>query len=292
MHRQRHLLGAWLLAGSLSVTAALAQEEASTPDDDREVKVSEDNYRRYMELDGSELQRNNLPDPQGQPPGGLEKMGRLPEASQRHLRDQLRGIIVTGGPWTPEEAGQRYPYVPSEAARGDAALRDRESEAWDELVNEYHQREAAIHAGARQADAAGAPGAGGAGGDGRQDGTDGENAGDGSAGRNGAGNQGDMAGSGGQSGDQQRTGDERNNSEAASSSASSSRQTRPSSPTPNPETPPVPDEGVSQSALEFLTGQPVSRQGRRGLLTLEELERARGLDRTPPPPEDDDPPDR
>jgi hypothetical protein len=117
---------------------------------DREVEINEENYRRHMELGDVDLQGNNFPVTDYGAQAQLQKLSRLPEASQRHLRDELRDIITQGGPWTPAEAGKTYPFEPSDAARGNSELRRMESEAWEELVSSYHQREAAMDAG-RQA---------------------------------------------------------------------------------------------------------------------------------------------
>lgn len=147
-----------VFAGSSLLHAWQEGQDAARPD--QEVDVSEENYRRHMELGDEQLQRNNFPvtDYAGQ--AELQKMQQLPEASQRHLRDQLREIIVEGGPWKPADAQQVYPYLPSTQARTDAALRGKEQAAWEELVGQYHAREASIHA-ARQAGAGAQSGEGG-----------------------------------------------------------------------------------------------------------------------------------
>ena len=124
-------------------------DEAPAPaepaeDPSRETDVSEDNYRRFMELDDRQLERRPFPVTGYAPRSGLTKVERLPEASQKHLRNQLRGLILTRGEWTPAERGRPYPFVPSAAARSDANLLRQEAEAWSELVAEYHDREEAI----------------------------------------------------------------------------------------------------------------------------------------------------
>lgn len=139
-----------LLAISGLVSAWAQEEQAPEPEaePDQEVEISEENYRRHMELGDVELQRNTFPVTDYAAQAELQKMSRLPEASQRHLRDQLRDQIMQGGPWTPADAEREYPFVPSRAARGDGELRGKESEAWEELVGEYHAREAQMQANA------------------------------------------------------------------------------------------------------------------------------------------------
>ena len=127
---------------------APAESDAEADDPSRETDISEDNYRRFMELDDRRLERPAFPVASVAPTTTLQKMGQLPESSQKHLRNQLRGIILSRGAWTPAERDEAYPFVPSAEARGDAQLLRQEAEAWAELVNEYHDREAAILAGA------------------------------------------------------------------------------------------------------------------------------------------------
>lgn len=129
------------------------------------VDTSEDNFRRSMELRDATLQRSpDLTTGSYSRGTGLQALDDLPEESQKHLRGQLREVIVENGPWTPEEAGTEYPYVASEQAEVNPSLQRREEAAWGEMVNEYHEREAAIHANAARTEAAsrmaGSPGAG------------------------------------------------------------------------------------------------------------------------------------
>jgi hypothetical protein len=152
----RWLLACCCLALMTAPVALLAQDsDAAAPDPEaedpsRETDISEDNYRRFMELDDRRLERPAFPVSAVQPTTGLQKMGQLPESSQKHLRNQLRGIILSRGAWTPAERDETYAFVPSPEARGDAQLLRQEAEAWTELVNEYHDREAAILAAAGQ----------------------------------------------------------------------------------------------------------------------------------------------
>jgi hypothetical protein len=131
-----------------------AEDEKEANPGSQEVEYSEDNYRRFMELKDQNLQKSSLPTNKYQ--SGTQKLDELPESSQKHLRNQLREVIVQEGAWTPGDENKDYPYVPSEAAEGNAGLKQQEAEAWQELVGEYHEREALIHANAARSDAAGA----------------------------------------------------------------------------------------------------------------------------------------
>lgn len=162
-------IATWSIAGllTLAVTAseARAQDtEEQAPGESnssQETEVNEDNYRRFMELRDQQVQRPNQPYAVLAPPGNLEKMEKLPEESQKHLRNELRGIILEGERWTPAEAGKEYPLVASEAAERDPRLHNMEAEAWAELVQNYHAREAEIYAaGARARTATADPAAG------------------------------------------------------------------------------------------------------------------------------------
>lgn len=123
-----------------------APDEGATDNTGQETELNEDNYRRFMELRDDQVQRPSQPYGALAPPLDLEKMGDLPEASQKHLRNQLRSIIVDGERWTPGETDKDYPYVASKSAETDRQLRNMEAEAWSELVDNYHAREAQIHA--------------------------------------------------------------------------------------------------------------------------------------------------
>lgn len=132
-----------------SADAASADVESS------EVDFNEDNFRRSMELRDAALQRSpDLTTGSYSPETGVRALDELPEASQKHLREELREVIVENGPWTPEEAGETYPYVPSPDAIENGTLGKREQVAWTELVAKYHEREAAIHANAGRSQAA------------------------------------------------------------------------------------------------------------------------------------------
>ena len=124
-------------------------EENSTEEPEiragQEVEINEDNYRQFMELKDPNLQRQVIPETVYKPGSGLQKLDDLPEESQKHLRNQLREIIVQGDPWQPGDEETEYPYTPSEAAGNNPALEKEELEAWGELVDSYHDRESQIY---------------------------------------------------------------------------------------------------------------------------------------------------
>ncbi len=111
----------------------------------QEVEINEDNYRQFMELKDAMRQRDIIPENVFKPGSGLQKLDKLPEASQKHLRNQLREIIVQGDPWQPGDEETDYPYTPSPAASTDPSLEKQEQEAWGELVDSYHDRESQIY---------------------------------------------------------------------------------------------------------------------------------------------------
>lgn len=130
---------------------------AKTNPGSQEVEYNDDNYRRFMELRDEHTQRSSLAVNANQ--SGPQKLDKLPEASQKHLRNQLREIILEGSAWTPGEENKEFRYVASEAAQESPALQQQEAEAWGELVGKYHQREARIYAdAARSKSAAGTEG--------------------------------------------------------------------------------------------------------------------------------------
>ena len=118
----------------------------STSPGSQEVEYNDENYRRFMELKDQPGQRSSLPTNTYQ--SGTQKLDKLPESSQKHLRNQLREIILDGAEWAPGDENKEYPYVASVAAEKDPALQQQEQEAWGELVGKYHQREAQIYASA------------------------------------------------------------------------------------------------------------------------------------------------
>jgi hypothetical protein len=132
---------------------AQSTENNETPSG-QEVEINEDNYRQFMELKDARQRRGILPEDAFKPRSGLQKLDKLPEESQKHLRNQLRGIIVRDDQWQPGDESKSYPYVPSEAARTNPSLQKQEAEAWGELVDSYHKREAQIYANSARSQAA------------------------------------------------------------------------------------------------------------------------------------------
>jgi hypothetical protein len=153
---------ACLLIACMVIAPGFAQEQDSEKENSQagnsstETEVSEDNYRRFMELKSQPGERS-LPTSAFVKPPTLEKMQGLPEESQKHLRNELREVILENGQWSPEQSENTYPYHPSEAAEKNGKLQDKENEAWDELVSEYHEREADIYAHSARAQAASMP---------------------------------------------------------------------------------------------------------------------------------------
>jgi hypothetical protein len=186
----------------------------------QEVEINEDNYRQFMELKDARQQRNMLPENSYQSQADAQKIDKLPEESQKHLRNELREIIIQGDQWQPGDENTDYPYVPSKTAGTNRALQKQEADAWGELVDNYHRREAEIYGNASRSKTASSTA-----------GTSGE--GEGSAGGN--------MGEGPQASQQ-------NNSKQSSTAGSYSPD---SSNDPNATS----TQGVSQNAMEFLKGQ-------------------------------------
>jgi len=211
-----------------AVSSTESPVEAVNTPADQEVEINEDNYRQFMELKDERRQRNMMPETAFKPKSGVQKLDKLPEASQKHLREQLREIIVQGDPWKPGDENSEYPYTPSEAAESSQSLQKQEAEAWGELVGSYHQREAQIYGNAARSQAAAAAAGGGSGEE--------SGGGDGSSG-----------GSTEQGSEGQQAGQENNskqNSAAGSYSPDSSSDSNEKS-----------TAGVSQNAMEFLKAQ-------------------------------------
>ena len=116
-----------------------------------EVEFNEDNYRRHMELRDTREQRTVFPETEYQTQTGRQKIADLPEESQKHLRDELREVILSSDRWQPGDELLDFPYHPSVAAKTNQPLQEQESQAWDELVESYHQREADIYQNAARA---------------------------------------------------------------------------------------------------------------------------------------------
>ncbi len=132
-------------AGLWAQSADIAGQEKTSEGDEtsQHVEESEEAFRRRMETAESHDQSAVMrPRSSGtnKVPEGIDA---LPADSRKHLRDELRNVIIEQGEWQPEDAGKVYPYTPSAAAEKDPQLRQQEQAAWGELVQEYHKREAA-----------------------------------------------------------------------------------------------------------------------------------------------------
>lgn len=246
-----------LLFGPGLLLAPLVFAQAETPTEEQdteetrtgslETEYSDDNYRRFMELKDQPGPTSTLPTNAYQ--SGTEKLDELPEASQKHLRNQLREIILESDAWAPGDENSEYPFIASEAGEKSPALKQKEAEAWGELVGKYHEREAQIYANAERSDAA----AGGEGGTadaaqaqanaGESRGQQGSSSSQGGEGANQNQSGQKQAGRQGQSAENQTAGNANQGSDSASSSSASAGD-------PNA----VSTSGVSQSALEYLLG--------------------------------------
>lgn len=133
---------AW--AQSADIAGAGEKKTPETSDDSSQhVEESEEAYRRRMETAESHDQGDVMrPRPTGtsKAPEGIDA---LPADSRKHLRDELRNVIIEQGEWQPADVNNVYPYSPSAAAEEDPQLRKQEEQAWGELIAEYHKREAA-----------------------------------------------------------------------------------------------------------------------------------------------------
>jgi hypothetical protein len=238
-----------LWTGLLLASLVSAQDEATATDPadekvnkgSQETEYSDDNYRRFMELKDQPTRTSTLPTNSYQ--SGTEKLDELPESSQKHLRNQLREIILESDEWAPGDENGEYPFAASEAGEKNSELKQQEAEAWGELVGKYHEREAQIYANAERSDSA-------AGTDGGQSGSAQAQAESGeSAGSEGS-NTGEDAGKGvqkrpGQEGQSAQTQTANNGNEGSDSSSASANAGDPNA---------ISTAGVSQSALEYLTG--------------------------------------
>lgn len=224
---------------------ATEQEEEETNTGSQETEYNDDNYRRFMELKDQPSQTSTLPTNAYQ--SGTEKLDELPEKSQKHLRNQLREIILESDEWAPGDEDGEYPFVASEAGEKNPALKQQEAEAWGELVGKYHEREAQIYANAARSDSAtgqegGAPDAAQAQANaGESGGKEGSNSGEGSDGANQDQMGQKQSGQQGQSAENQTASNANEGSDSASSASASAGD-------PNA----ISTSGVSESALEYL----------------------------------------
>jgi hypothetical protein len=232
-----------------------------------EVEYNEDNYRRFMELKDQDRRSSTLPTNTFQP--GTQKLDELPEESQKHLRNELRSVIVQEGEWQAGDENNEYAYVPSEAAVSNSELQKLEAEAWVELVDKYQEREAQIHANSARSEAARQAGAAGGGmppAEGQQQGNNGSA---GQAGQNqqDGGSQGGQSGQSGQTGQSGQQGAQnQQQSQSESASAASKNSYSPADAAKQMEK--TRNQGVSENALQFLTkgqqDQSGSQSGNQG----------------------------
>jgi len=235
-------------AETASTEKGSAQTDAAKTSGSHEVEYNDDNYRRFMELKDQPAQSSSLPTNAFNP--GKQKLDELPEASQKHLRNQLRQIIMEAGEWAPGDENNKYPYVASEAAQEDPGLKQQEAEAWGELVGKYQEREAQIYAnssrpkfatggktGAQAASQAQAQTQAQA--DGAESAAASDSGADANSGQKGDGQE-----------QEQQPGEEK---QSASSASKDARSSSSSSATANPDDPDSASQsGVSQSALQYL----------------------------------------
>lgn len=222
-----------------------ATSESGDVPPSQEVEINEDNYRQFMELKDARQQRDMLPENSYQSQAGLQKLDKLPEASQKHLRNQLREIIVQGDKWQPGDEENNYPYVPSAAAMTDQALQKQEAEAWGELVDGYHEREAEIYARSSRMQSAG-----------RSAGESGDGSEQGQGHAGGAGGATGQSGASGQEGQAGQEGQQQQSQQGAAADSYS------------PDSVNEPHErnnaGVSQNAMEFLQRSGLQGSGSGG----------------------------
>jgi len=143
----------------LACASAFGQGDAPDPgsgsatadeDTSRRVDESEESYRARMELRDQRYQEQKRSNMIYSSHGETSKLDQLPEASQEHIKQQLREMIMASRQWKPGEDVSDYPYEPSSAAQTDAKLRNQEREAWAEQLDKYQQREAAAYADAQR----------------------------------------------------------------------------------------------------------------------------------------------
>ncbi len=222
------LLGLFWLPGAFAQQTTTAKKQ---DDSSEEVEQREDSYRRQMELQDARSQDRVYIDTTYAKTAKSEKLNGLPEESRDNIRDQLVDVIVENGEWKPGDALREYPYQPTAAAEADPALKELEQAAWDEQIEKYHTREAAAFGAYRGR----APGPG------NPDGPEGGQQGEGSQGQQGG-------GQGGEGEEAENKKDSAGTYQPYQASSSSSENE-------------VSTAGVSESALDFLTGgQAQSRQ--------------------------------
>jgi len=223
------------LTWPLALAAQTDEDAQDTGESSQHVEESEEAYRRRMETQDGMGQTDVIPDRPATGGTTGDGIDDLPFESRKHLRDEMRNVIMEQGEWQPEDATKTYPYHPSAGAQADPELRRKEEKAWGELVEEYHKREAAALAGGSRS--GGPPPGGQPGGQG--------------------GGQ-----SGGQSGNQAGAKAESGGSATPNSQASRSPGSQPKArPEAEAAGSTAAGAGVSQSALEFLKGQTNGQAG-------------------------------
>lgn len=270
-----------LCSGFFAIATASAQSEPTPVDsktveeptksnkpDSQEVEYNDQNYRRFMELKDQPGKRNSLPTNTYQ--SGTQKLDKLPESSQKHLRNQLREIILDEAEWAPGDENKEYPYVASDAAEKDPTLQQQELEAWGELVGKYHQREAQIYARANGREA-GVNAAGMANNSGAN------NAGSQPTGENAEGD-GSKSAEPGDGEEQQKAGQQNQAVSAGSYSPSTSTSTANANDSQS-----VSNSGVSQSALQYLLSKQLATEPgqlvvtSKNTLSIQDLQNAQGI---------------
>ncbi len=268
----------------------------------QEVDVNEDNYRQFMELKDARRWRGVFPETAFKPQTSNQKLDKLPEESQRHLRNQLREIIVQSDAWKPGDEDIEYPYTPSDAASGNPSLQKLEAEAWAELVEGYHHREAEIYANSTRSDGAAARAGNAGGGTGDSQGSAGVGSNEGSSDQQ-AGQQADSSRSGTPGSYAPNSANDSNARSTAgvsqnameflkdNSTSAESREASPSAPKRN--TNASVKQESAQNALEFLMGkktktasdqvQSSSSDIEEGTISIQDLLNVQGISDSPAP---------
>jgi hypothetical protein len=222
-------MGAGLLvfcSGLLLAQEGTSEEEAE--ETSQHVDESDEGYRARMQLRDQRYREQSRMQTTYTTPSGEAKIDKLPKASQEHIKDEMRNMIIESRVWKPGEDLTDYPYQPSEDAQSDAALAQQEREAFVEELQEFQEREAAAYASQNE----------------RQQGEQGEQGGQ--AGQSGSeGQQGQQ----GQSGSQSQSSAQGSEGSQSQASSSSSAQSSESS---EQQSEPVSEVGVSENALSFL----------------------------------------
>jgi hypothetical protein len=195
---------------------------------------SEEAYRRRMELEGAR-DRDTYSDQSYASQTEQDNLDKLPEKSQKNIRDQITDIIIENDQWEPGDVLEEYPYKPTEAAMKDPVLLEQEEEAWAEQVEKYHEREAAAFGATRPP----------------MPGTGQQQAGTGSSGE--GQQQGDGSGDSGQGGSQEGSQEGENGAGSAGGYAPNGGDDDEMS-----------TAGVSESALDFLRGKQAQAQSSGG----------------------------